>query len=70
MLRVIEPNNLDWHREKVSNVKAKGTAVLVSMQSRGGATLLTAPKAKCVWPSSMCANDSKVLSRRVWGKSI
>lgn len=69
MLRVMESNNLDWHRNKALNVKAYGTAALISMERRGVETLLTTPNVKCVWPSYLGTYEGKVLSRRVWGKS-
>lgn len=69
MLRRMESNNLDWHREKVLNIKAYGTVALVDMERRGMEALFSAPKARCVWPSYLGTNDSKVLSRRVWGKN-
>lgn len=63
-------NGLDWYKDKVVNVRQRGTLALVATATMRDGRLVSSESSKqrCIWPSAMTNNDSKIISRRIWSK--
>lgn len=68
MLKVMDQTNLDWHRNKVIEVKKRGNISLINPKSLYGENSQSHGKSRCVWPSMLETYESKYLSRRIWGR--
>ncbi len=63
-------NGFDWYKNKVVNVRQRGTLALVAtaMVKDGRLVNSESSKQRYIWPSAIANNDTKILSRRVWSK--
>lgn len=68
MQKLSEESNLDWHRNKTVSVKRRGTAAIITPQLSFGTKSNGIQRPRCVWPSVMDNADSRIISRRVWGR--
>lgn len=63
-------SGFDWYRNKVVNVRQRGTLALIATATVRNGHLVSSESSKqrYIWPSAIANNDSKIISRRIWGK--
>lgn len=63
-------NGFDWYKSKTVNVRQRGNIALIATATIKNGELVDMPNSKqrYIWPSSYAMSDSKVISRRVWGR--
>lgn len=63
-------NGFDWYKNKAMNVRQRGNIALIATATIRNGELVNMPasKQRYVWPTSLEARDSRVLSRRIWGR--
>ncbi len=66
---MVEQANLDWYRNKVINPQKRGNVSLVPV-SQYALNKAAKTKVRCIWPSYMETNESRFMSRRVWGRQV
>lgn len=70
MIKEIEKQNLDWYKSKNVDILSRGNLSLVSPALISSSNNTASVKTKCVWPSSFMSSNSKILSRRVYGRVV
>lgn len=63
-------NGFDWYKNKPVSVRQRGNISLIATATIKNGELVNTPstKQRFVWPSAVERRDSRVLSRRIWGR--
>ena len=59
----------DWEKNKPYQIKKRGNLSLRAAPTLENGNMVTSGSC-CVWPSASESRDSRIISRRVWGKTI
>lgn len=61
--------NYDWSKYKAAPAVRRGNmSMIASMVIRGGSLVSQSSTQRFVWPRELEASNSRVISRRVWGR--
>ena len=59
----------DWEKNKHYQIKKRGNLSLLAATTFKNGNMVSSGS-RCVWPRASESRDSRIISRRVWGKTI